>query len=499
MMSYLEEATMAQRRKYTTPPPVGAATQQINAPQVGQIQPTTTTIRPPTPGQGGQNVLAPQAGQIRQGTPLGKTAVGHTSSSGMGTNYDPYGGLNTYQAPQVVQAPAVAQNQVPTQTPDSQPITPAVPDYGGRKVVTGTMRSFENPNANGELDALAAQQTTPPPVDITPIAPAEDQLTKQMQLRTEQDNLRNTQQARRNAHERAVRAGYAPGSAQYEQMMRNAETDASDQNIAATNKFREFATQREGEVSDRDLREFQALGSFVESTTGQSMLAEVVAKGGNWQEAMGNLYTTDAQGRRVLKPENRDKSANELMRATLQETAKNIFDTEAEQTEWVNDLMRKQAEQGVAGLDITDKTQTLAEGVQTRINTAIESNDYSQMLTEDWTSLDSDQKSTLQGKATAMTDSNNTGDSWRDLDNMTNDSARSTWLSRNEMAKPEMKGKVITYNNKTYVITEPMVIIPEEGNNKRVGTKGIDTATGREVTIKRSSRFEPKAGWNPFD
>jgi hypothetical protein len=77
--------------------------------------------------------------------------------------------------------------------------------------------------------------------------------------RLDREKSINMEQAQRKAHERAVRAGYRPGTAQYDEIVRKGISDAHNANIDAENKFNEFARgvrkesyQSAADIGDRD-------------------------------------------------------------------------------------------------------------------------------------------------------------------------------------------------------------------------------------------------------
>jgi hypothetical protein len=345
------------------------------------------------------------------------------------------------------------------------------------------------------------------PIQPKSTEPAEDQLVKQMRLRMEQDNLRNMQQNRRLAHDRAVREGYPPGSAQYEAMMRDAETKASGQNIEATNKFRQFATQREDELRSNDLREFEVFNKYVESDIGQSLIAGVAAEGGDWRSAIGNLYTTDENGRRVLKPENRDKSKVELIRSSFEETVNGIATNPegdeldwgpAEKQAWVDKKMSQYSEQLVQGLDTTDEQNQAKNDSEARIDQFLETGDISGINPDDWKNLTGTKLSEAKTKTKAdghkfveVFEDYGATKSFGSSGNEYVTDAEERYIAENPWA---VEGQVVEKGGTLYVITEPNT--RKSGSTKLqqerryIATMAKPLSGGPEIELHRSNDFD---------
>jgi len=343
------------------------------------------------------------------------------------------------------------------------------------------------------------------PVAPPPIAdPTQDPLIEQMKLRTQRENIQNTQKNRRDAHERAIRAGFQEGSPQYEEMMRNAETQAKNQNIAADNKFREFATGREDQIrsrdfsedmatkdfelrrqsqefgqemdtKDMDFRDFNNSIKFVESDIGRSLLAGIQAEGGDWSTAMNQLYTTDADGKRVLHPMHKDKTSSELIKASLDETVKNITVNPegadepwgvAEREAWVSNKVNQIAGQGLQGLDITSTENEKTAEDKSQFEKALEVGDFNDMSTQRLQRAIADDENALEKMDLPSYDKSsisqlNDGNMWS-TDDMANEG----------LVADRKEGTVIMYGGRPLRITSRAINKKDPSGWAEIGTLG---------------------------
>jgi len=332
--------------------------------------------------------------------------------------------------------------------------------------------------------------------------------------RLERNNLLRVEQSRRTAHANAVRAGFQPGSAQYEQMMRESVSSAENQGISATNSFNDFMRgrrsdqQREleglasGEFSrigtqeSRDWNEFNQLVKFLPSDKAQQMLAVSKATGVDITESIQGMYGESGE----LKPEFVDLSQPELIKKGIEQSVALMTNNPDTGIPWVGnekssyiDKFYSDNFQNILAPSQTETEQaTEQKASKSRAETAVESGDYSLLTETDWNNMTDTQivEGKSKGHFEAYDSSVQGGDNWADLDNMNTSDATAYWKAHNPISAAENKGKLIEKDGVIYEITDPLKVVDLGGDNKRISVMAKPVKGGPEISIKDSSRFE---------
>jgi len=343
------------------------------------------------------------------------------------------------------------------------------------------------------------------------------QVTAERQ-RMERNKAVSLQSAERNAHEQAVRAGFTPGSPQYEQMRRSAVTDARNANIQAENAFGDFSRgrrsdqQREletlaggeftrvGSQQNRDAAQFANLVKFLPSDKAQQMFAVANAKGLDLTASMSGMY--DISGN--LKPEYSDKTKPELIKQGIEQSVGQMALnpdtgkpwTDQEKANYTDKFYRDNFQNILYPSQVQSEQVVEQKQAKGRVDLAVESGDYSQMTNSDWSKISESQimKAKESGNIVEFDTTSNSGDNWSDLDNMKTSDAKSTWLSKNPISKAENKGKIVEKDGILYEIIDPMRVVNEGGDNRRIAVVAKPVKGGPEEQIHRSSRFEGTTG-----
>ena len=332
--------------------------------------------------------------------------------------------------------------------------------------------------------------------------------------RLERNNLLRTEQARRMAHSNAIRAGFQPGSAQYEQMMRDTVSGAENEGIAATNSFNDFvrgrradqqrelegiATGEFGKLGTQQARETQAFNNlvkFLPSDKAQQMLAVSQAKGLNINEAMTNMYDESGE----LKAEFKDLTESELVKQGLEQAIGQMTINPETSEAWKGDEQSNYIEKFYAEnfQNIIAPSQGQAEiATETglskdRVDKAVTSGSFGDLTQADWNNITDTQiiKAKQDGSIREYDSTIQKGDNWADLDNMNDSDAKAYWLSNNPISAPENKGKIIEKDGVLYEITDPMKVVGLGGDNKRISVMARPVKGGPEISLKNSTRWE---------
>lgn len=332
--------------------------------------------------------------------------------------------------------------------------------------------------------------------------------------RLERNKVLQSSQAKRTAHERAVQSGFMPGSPQYEQMMNQATTAASNANIQAENAFNDFSRarrrDRQGEIENilggefsrvgsqqsLDFRNFNQLVKFLPSDKAQQMLSIADSQGMNLSTTIQNMYSPDG----TLKPEFKDLSKPELIKEGMKQSVDQMANNPETGNAWSGtekeDYVNKFYDDNFKNILYPAETQTgqieEKEASKSRVQDALDSGDYSKMDQTDWANMTNTQivDAKAAGHIVDYDSSLQKGDDWSDLDNMNTSDATSKWLSRNPISAPENKGKIIDIDGVLYEITEPMKTVDLGGDNKRISVMARPVKGGPEKSILNSSRFE---------
>lgn len=346
----------------------------------------------------------------------------------------------------------------------------------------------------------------------------EDPMVASEQRRLERNNLLRLDQSKRAAHEMAVNAGYLPGTAQYEELLRNAVTDAENQNITATNALHDFMRQRrsdrQGELmniyeegvqaDDKAWNRMEDMSKFIGSVAGQEAFARAHIAGVPLEDAIANLYDADGN----LKSDYKDKTHAELVKAGLEDAVGQMKTnpdgadkpwTEEEKKAYVEKFYQDNFENLVYGtqLQTEERTEEQEEDAarDDRVSAYFKDNDPSKMLPGDWEALTDSQRAEIQEKAVKFNTlgiSKDYGSGWTDEDANPDNMSDSTALKLYKAKTKVAVGQHIEKNGVVYIVTQPAVIrgAGDGGDNKRVVTKAINTQTGKEVEINSSWKFE---------
>jgi hypothetical protein len=332
--------------------------------------------------------------------------------------------------------------------------------------------------------------------------------------RLERNNLLRVEQSRRMAHGNAIRAGFQPGSAQYEQMMRETVSSAENQGISATNSFNDFVRSRrsdqqreleglaEGEFSrvgtqeSREWNEFNQLVKFLPSDKAQQMLAVSKATGVDVTSAIGRMY--DESG--TIKPEYADMSQPELIRKGIEQSVELMTNNPDTGKAWVGNekatYIDKFYSENFQNIIAPSQTQTgqaeEQKASKSRAEQSIESGDYSMLTEGDWNNFTDTQiiEAKSKGHFNVYDSEVQKGDNWSDLDNMNTSSATKYWREHNPISAAENKGKIIEKDGVLYIITDPLKVVDLGGDNKQISVMAKPVKGGPEISIKDSSRFE---------
>jgi len=331
--------------------------------------------------------------------------------------------------------------------------------------------------------------------------------------RLERNSVMQAQQAKRQAHENAIRNGFQPGTQQYEQMMRDAVSDARTANTTQMNAFNDFARARRsdqqaeleglasGEFSrlgteqQREQREFENLVKFLPSDIAQQALAVGQAQGVDLKSSFTNMYNSDG----TLKPEYQDKTQPELIKQGIEQAVGQMTtnpDTNeawkgTEQQDYINKFYNDNFQNILYPAQTQSEQITEEKAASDRIGKFLSSGDASEMADSDWSTLTTTQLKEAKDNGYIIENSSfgNKGDNWDYMDNIGVVEARERWLKRNPISNPENKGKIIEKNGKLYELTVPLET-RKTGDNHKLYVMGKDLVTGEEVVLSNSSEFD---------
>lgn len=443
------------------------------------------------------NLAIKKAAPTTSALPTVKPTVGVT---------DPQTPLVTAQEsklPKVAPVMDVTDPQTPIKTVEATPLPP--------KTVAPMEQTTTTPEVGYKTTDIGQQAMDK--FSQRALAEEDPQVAAERQ-RLERNSVLMEQKARREGHDRAVQAGYRPGSPQYEQMLTQSVSNARNANIQAMNSFNDFARSRRadqqrelegllsGEFSrvgvqqSRDVQDFNNLVKFLPSDKAQQMLAVANAKGMDLTSAMSGMY--DMSGN--LKGEFQDMSKPELVKQGIEQSVDQMNTNPDTGEAWKgtekSDYIDKFYSDNFQNLLFPSETQTEQvtekKASKESVEKALESGDLGDLAPEDWANMTTSQRKDAKEKGliTEFDSTSNKGDNWSDLDNMNTSDATSYWLSNNPISAPENKGKIVEKDGVLYEIIEPMRVIDEGGDNKRIAVIARPVGGGAEQQIHRSSRFE---------
>jgi len=287
-------------------------------------------------------------------------------------------------------------------TPESQITTTMLPDVGGDQDLDAGADATYGDDALDQYSEYAMG-------DEDPMVTAE-------RSRLERNNLLRSEQAKRQAHERAVNSNYQPGTPQYEQIMRNAITDSSNQNIQAEKNFNDFARARR---SDRqrelmniheagvDAKEaawdrFEDVVKFLPSLKSKEALLRAQLGGVDLSTTIQGMYGTDG----IIKDEYKDLTQAQLVyEGIVQSVDQMKFSPDGdawedgEKEKYADTFYQENFENILYGSQEQGEARDVSEEQKGRIKTFVETGDASKMIKEDWGNLDATQRATLQDKS----------------------------------------------------------------------------------------------------
>lgn len=349
------------------------------------------------------------------------------------------------------------------------------------------------------------------------------QVTAERQ-RLERNNLNRTEQARRLAHERAVRSGFQPGSAQYEQMMRQGVSDANNQNIQAENSFNDFARARrsdrqkeleglfEGEYErGREgkadaWKDFNQIVKFLPSDVAQQNLMRAKLGGQDISQSFQNMYGPDG----VIKDEFKDLTKAELVKQGIEDSINQMEinpDTDkpwegTEKKEYIDKFYRDNFENILFPSKVQSKEIKEQEATETRIQDFIKNGDASKMSSEDWAKMTPSQRLEAKAHITQFADMKPSSP-WGEDDEIKPAKAKKKFQEANPLAKDEMKGKVVEKDGELYIITNPAnrdtkrgweavgYVFPSYQSRSRYQILAKPVGGGKEIVLYESEEFDP--------
>lgn len=332
-----------------------------------------------------------------------------------------------------------------------------------------------------------------------------DPLTQQMKLKMEQDNIRNKEQTRRLTHERAVRAGYMPGTPEYEQMMRQGLTQASEQNIMATNQYNQFAAQRKDEITNNQMKEAQNYIGQIPSDVGRSAFQGLIAEGMDPKQAFAQIMQEGkltGEGKYLDQTEvaRRVAAATEEV-ASMTTNPDNIPGQPPlpwgpdEQAAYRDKVISSITRQKLAPLEDRDKVREEEKLEEVRLQKYIDDDDFTDMLDGDYASMSKTQKKEVKDQSKSY-ERNTPKTPWKEDQSISRSAAKSSYLSQHGYSLDE----IVEKDGELFMITD--LAKTTKDKKEFEGMSGVQTRVeyslmakpingGKEVELHTSKEFDP--------
>jgi len=353
--------------------------------------------------------------------------------------------------------------------------------------------------------------------------------------RTDRNRSTRDYMINKQARERAANSGFAPGTKQYQDIMAQAQSEISRGNLAGeqalnqatrdefqtymdraqgieTQKFGQAVGERglkltrddvkylrdkEGKVTDK--ADANNVINNIKDQKAKQALLEALNTGGidafnaKLSEVIGDSGTIDPRYRSSSTIETMFQEAEEWVNRLNPKTAGETDEAYAARTApMVNERMKEldaaKQQPITEGAKIADEEAALS----TRLDTALDSGNFTSLTKEDWTQLNGTQRSKLKSQSVTWESLGVTedyGDGWDDED-MNPDNYSDSEAKRRYLAKtPTTVGQIISKGGKIYIVIDP-ARVSSAGDNKRIKTVAIDTSTGEEANIQSSWKYE---------
>lgn len=335
----------------------------------------------------------------------------------------------------------------------------------------------------------------------------EDPMVTAERQRMERNNLLRTEQAKRTAHERAVNAGYRPGTPQYEQMMRGAVTDAHNQNIQAENNLNDFARARRSErqaelmniyekgvqADESAWERFEDVSKFLPSLKAQEQAMMAQLGGVSLSATIQGMYGPDG----TLKSEYKDLTQAQLVKQGIKDAVREMANSpdgnpwkSGEQDKYIETFYQENFENILYPSEGAAKEREEEQTSDKRIEDYIKTGDTSKMQDSDYARMDAAQLEqagvpTFTGGETFLRVEDFTKSDLKAdvVESSVDDKAR----KREPGSAGKGNGSIIVWNGKAYRITRYWSKKDTTGKDERNGRLyAVPLAGGEEELISES-------------